>query len=112
MSKKSLRNVGKERRNKVTEAEKSLEKMRFYWIFNVVWLAFGAFLIAVGLNSSDAQVATAAAVKVGGFIIILAIGMAIYGAKRQYSLSKQVAAIKKKADKHNTDKAKAEKAEK
>ena len=99
MSNKSRRNAGKEHKNRVSEAESKLAKMSYYWIFSVVWALLGVFLVAVGLTSGDARVEAAPAVKVGGFIIVMAVIMVIYGARMHFKLSRQASQHKRKEKK-------------
>lgn len=104
MSKKSFRNRGVERKHKVSEAEMKLNRMHYYWIFSVIWMVLGAILVAFGLTSLEDT--ASASVRVGGFIILLALGMIGYGAKMHSSLKervKNIKALEEKQDKRADD---------
>ncbi len=88
-NRKALRNEEKKRNSASIEAEEKLSKMRTYWVCNAIWALIGIALLAIGLYSKDAKISEVAAIKVSCFIIVFSIGAAIYGARKQYSLTKK-----------------------
>lgn len=88
-NKKALRNEEKKRSLASIEAESKLAKMRYYWIFNIVWTLLGCFLLAIGQLTQDAQIKAAPTFPIGVFIILLSAGMGIYGARMQFKLKKK-----------------------